>query len=499
MTNDTSHPRQPIGNLSSQLEQNLIEVKQALGKSGDLIIREFTFDPDFRFSAAVVYIDGLTDQKSIQQFILEPLMLYDLSRYWAAGEQGELLDIIHKEILLIGDIKTAGSYKQLYEFILSGNVLLLVDGISSALSLGLSKSEHRSITEPTNEVVIRGPKEAFTENIRTNTSLIRKRLRNPNLRIEERTIGIDTQTKLALVYVEGIIQDEVLEEVRARLDGIHLDKVLDSSYVEEFLEEKHYSPFPRVFNTERPDVVAATLLEGRFAIIVDGTPFVLTAPSLFMEYFQSSDDYYQRWNIATLIRVLRYTGLFIALLGPSLYIAITTYQHEMLPAELLFSLASQREGVPFPAFIEAFLMEVSFEILREAGLRMPRGIGQTVSIVGTLVIGQSAVEAGIVSGAMVVVVAITAISSFIIPSYTFSSSVRMLRFSFMFLSASFGLYGIMVGLFALVLHLSSLSSFGVPYMSSFGPMIWRNQQDLLYRAPISSQQQNTTDKNKVQR
>jgi spore germination protein KA len=329
--------------------------------------------------------------------------------------------------------------------------------------------------------------------------LIRKRLRNPKLRIEDFTVGTDTQTKLALVYVEGIIQPSVLEEARDKLQNIRLTKVLDSSYVEELLEDESISPFPRVFNTERPDVVTATILEGRFAVIVDGTPFVLLAPTLFLENMQSPDDYYQRPVIATLLRLLRYFGFVIALLGPSIYIALTTYHQQMLPASLLFSLASQREGVPFPAFVEALLMEVAFEILREAGLRMPRGISQTVSVVGTLVVGQAAVEAGIVSAAMVIVVAITAISSFIIPSYTFSTSVRMLRFVFMGLAASMGLYGIVVGLFALVLHLCSLSSFGVPYMSSFGPYIKRNMQDTIIREYIHAQQHNNSGKNKVLR
>jgi len=238
-----------------------------------------------------------------------------------------------------------------------------------------------------------------------------------------------------------------------------------------------------VYNSERPDVIAAGLLEGRVAILVDGTPFVLMVPGLFIHFYQSAEDYYQRADISTLLRILRLLGLFIALLGPSLYIAITTFHQEMLPTQLLLSLAAQREGVPFPAFIEALMMEVAFEILREAGIRMPKSVGQAISIVGTLVIGQAAVDAGIVSAAMVIVVAITAISSFIVPAFSLSISIRILRFGLMGLAASFGLFGITVGMIALILHMCSLRSFGIPYMSPFAPFIWSDQKDSIFRFP----------------
>ena len=231
------------------------------------------------------------------------------------------------------------------------------------------------------------------------------------------------------MFIKGIVNDKVVEEVRKRLDRIDIDGILESGYIEELIQDETYTPFPTVYNTERPDVIAAGLLEGRIAILVDGTPFVLLVPALFTQYFQSAEDYYQRSDFG-LLRMLRYLALFIALLGPSLYIAITTFHQEMLPTALLISLAAQREGVPFPAFIEALMMEVTFEILREAGVRMPRAVGQAVSIVGALVIGQAAVEAGIVSAAMVIVVSITAIANFSFPSFNMAISIRILRFVF---------------------------------------------------------------------
>ncbi|MFC4306039.1 spore germination protein, partial [Cohnella boryungensis] len=239
--------------------------------------------------------------------------------------------------------------------------------------------------------------------------------------------------------------------------------------------------FPTIYNSERPDTVAAGLLEGKVAILVDGTPFVLLVPGLFIQFFQSAEDYYQRSDSSSLLRILRYVSFLIAMLAPSAYIAITTFHQEMLPTGLLINLAAQREGVPFPAFVEALLMEITFEILREAGVRMPKNVGQAVSIVGTLVIGQAAVDAGIVSAAMVIIVSITAISSFVIPAVNMSISVRMIRFLLMGLAASFGLFGILMGTLLLVLHLCSIESFGVPYMQSFSPFNWDDQKDGLVR------------------
>ncbi|MDP4158068.1 MAG: spore germination protein, partial [Bacillota bacterium] len=277
--------------------------------------------------------------------------------------------------------------------------------------------------------------------------------------------------------------DKVVKEVHHRLDKIDIGGVLESGYIEELIQDDTFTPFPTIFNSERPDVVAACLLEGRVAILVDGTPFVLVVPSLFIQNFQVPEDYYQRADISSLLRLLRVICFLIALLGPSFYIAVTTYHQEMLPTSLLISLAAQREGVPFPAFVEAVMMEVAFEILREAGIRMPRAVGQAVSIVGALVLGQAAVEAGIVSASMVIVVSLTAIANFVFPAYNMAISIRMLRFGMMLLAASFGLYGITVGILALLLHLNSLRSFGIPYMAPMSPLIPDDLKDTVIRFP----------------
>lgn len=284
------------------------------------------------------------------------------------------------------------------------------------------------------------------------------------------------------MYLHGSANDRVLKEVRRRLKEIKTDAILESGFIEEFIQDSNYSPFPTVYNTERPDVIAAGILEGRVAIFIDGTPFVLLVPALFSHFLQAAEDYYNRSDYG-LIRALRVVCLGIALLAPSLYIALTTFHQETIPTVLLISLAAQREGVPFPAFFEALLMEFTFEILREAGVRMPRMVGQALSIVGALVIGQAAVEAGFISAAMVIVVAITAISSFIVPGYSVAISIRILRFGMMILAATFGFYGITIGLLAIILHITSLKSFSVPYMTNFGPFIARNQKDVILRLP----------------
>jgi spore germination protein KA len=285
------------------------------------------------------------------------------------------------------------------------------------------------------------------------------------------------------MYIHGIANDKVVKEIRQRLKRIDIDSILESGYIEQLIEDQTFTPFPTMYNTERPDVVAGNLLEGRIAIFVDGTPFVLIAPALFMQFFQSAEDYYARFDIATSIRLLRIFMFMISLIAPATYVAVTTFHQEMVPTTLIVAIAAQREAVPFPAFVEALLMELTFEILREAGIRLPKAIGSAVSIVGALVIGQAAVQASIVSPAMVIIVSITAIASFATPSFDMAISARLIRFLFMIGAATFGFYGIILCLLMMVVHLCSLRSFGVPYMAPFAPFIPVNNGDTVIRLP----------------
>ncbi|WP_338450068.1 spore germination protein [Niallia oryzisoli] len=480
---NTSRNQNGTGKLSNHLKENLQKIKETVGSSEDIIIREFRIGRENSIKASIIFTDGLVDTISNQEFILESLMKDFPQAGFNTKSMEDLVLNIKETTLTVADIKDISDYQLLYESLFSGNVILLINGYSVGLAISMKGGKERSVTEPSTENSITGPREALTENIRVNTALIRRKINNPNLWLESRKIGEQTKTNVSLMYIKGIANEEVIEEVRSRLDRISIDSILDSLYIEELIQDTTYTPFPTIYHSERPDVIASNLLEGKIAILVDGTPSVLIVPAVFVQFLHAPDDYYSRADITTLLRILRFIGLLIAMLGPSVYIAITTFHQEMLPTPLLISLAAQREGVPFPAFVEALMMEVTFEILRESGLRLPKAIGQAVSIVGTLVIGSAAVEAGIVSAGMVIVVSITAISSFIVSSYNLSISIRMLRFPFMGLAASFGFFGITFGVTAVILHLCSLRSFGVPYMVPFAPYIKEDQKDALVLFP----------------
>ncbi|EPY04372.1 GerA spore germination protein, partial [Paenibacillus alvei TS-15] len=399
------------------------------------------------------------------------------------GGSTDMINLLQERVLAVGKIQPVTCFDDVFQGVLSGNTVLLLDGYTTGLSACTQGWKDRGVVEATTEPSVRGSREAFSETLRTNTSLVRRRIKHQDLRVETKSFGRLTQTNVAIMFIQGIANDKVVQEVRDRLAQIDIDGILESGYIEELIQDKTLTPFPTVYNTERPDVIAAELLEGKIAIIVDGTPSVLVVPALFVSFLHAAEDYFFRSDISTLVRILRYIGIFIALLGPSLYVAITTFHQEMLPTQLLISLAAQREGIPFPAVFEAIMMEILFELLREAGIRMPRMIGPAVSVVGTLVIGQAAVDAGIVSAAMVIVVSTTAICSFVFPAYSMSNAFRMLRFPLMLLAASFGLFGVCIGLIAIVLHLCSLRSFGVPYMSPLAPIIIKDQKDTIFRLP----------------
>ncbi|MDR6549947.1 spore germination protein [Paenibacillus qinlingensis] len=470
--------------IDPSIETNLERIMVDLGGSDDVVIREIQEEGTLTIAAAVVYIDGLSDTTAINTYILDVLkmMLRD-APHEAYREQLDT-ETLAKELLTgLGCIETVADMASLYENLLSGEAIILFNGQNHAYRADIRQWKGRDVTESTNQTSIRGPRESFTETLRTNTALIRRKIKDPRLWMETISIGRITKTDVTIMYMNGIAKPSVINLVRSKLRAIDIDSILDSGYIEELIEDNKFSLFPTVYNSELPDSTAAQLLEGKVAIIVDGTPNILLVPTQLVTFFQSAEDYYQRAYYASLLRLLRFSTVFISLLLPSIYIAITTFHRDMLPASLLIGLAAQREGVPLPAFVEALVMEVTFEILREAGLRMPRAIGQAVSVVGTLVIGQAAVEAGIVSAAMVIVVSVTAISTFTLPSYSMSIPVRLLRFVFMGAAASFGLFGIAMGMFVLLLHLCALRSFGEPFMSPFSPYRKADLEDTLLRLP----------------
>ncbi|WP_068784862.1 spore germination protein [Paenibacillus phocaensis] len=458
--------------LYSDLRENELRFRLLYDNCSDVVYRSVLIGG--KKQAIFMYIDGLADDVGVEQHVITPLMQQD------DGEIHDIGRLIERKVPAT-QAKEFTSFAKGIEFLSNGYTILLVEGWTAGYGFGLVKWEKRAIEEPSAEVGIRGPREGFTETLRTNTSQIRRIIKSPQLKMESMRIGTYTQTNLVLAYIEGLVDKTLVEEIRNRLKRIRIDGILESGYIEEMIEDRPYSPFPQLLSTERPDVVSGSLLEGRVAILTEGTPFVLVAPVTFFSLIQSQEDYYQRSMISTVIRWLRYLFILISLLLPSLYVAVLTFHQEMVPGALLVSMASSREQVPFPALIEALIMEVTFEALREAGVRLPKQVGAAVSIVGALVIGQAAVQAGLVSAPMVIVVAITGISSFMIPRYITGIAVRLLRFPLIFLGGSLGLVGVMMGIIAIVLHMLSLRSFGVPYLSGAGipnPSEWK---DILIR------------------
>ncbi|NOU77246.1 spore germination protein [Paenibacillus sp. LMG 31458] len=468
--------------LSTDLQENIELLLKKLGTSSDVIIRRMDIGifPDTN-AIALVYIEGLVKSEAVNDHIIKPLLTsQETEFYW---NQEICFHDLLRQALTISHLTATIEGVDLLAALLDGNTAIMADGYNEALIAGTTGWDKRAIEEPQTQTVVRGPKESFTEDLRTNTSLLRRKIKSPDLRFISLRLGRYTQTEVVITYLDGIAEDQVVQEVKSRLDRIDVDSILESGYIEGFIEDRTYTPFPTIMNSERPDAVAAGLLEGQVAIIVDGTPFVLLAPVTFFRFLQSSEDYYQRFDIATFVRCIRYISFFVSMLLPSCYIAVTTFHQEMLPTTLLISLAAQREGVPFPAIVEALLMEITFEVLREAGIRMPRVIGSAISIVGALVLGQAAVQAGLVSAAMVIVVSFTAISNFVTPALNMGIAARLIRFILMLLAGTFGLFGIMAGCMAILIHLASLLSFGVPYLTPIAPLALPKFRDILIRVP----------------
>jgi spore germination protein KA len=467
--------------IKKQLQENLNSLRAMLGNSNDLKIHPLRFGPDGALAGALVFIDGLVDNPTLTDAILRPVNGWRLKDNCLPAGQ-ELLDVLQQEVLCAGDIKAVQSLTELVSGCLAGDTALLLEGCAGGLLVGTKGWEKRSVTEPLSEAVVRGPREGFTENLRTNTALIRRKIRNKELRVDQMTVGRKTQTDVCLMYLSGVADPKVVEMVKYRIGLLDVDSILESGYIEEYIEDAPFSPFPTVGYSEKPDVVAARILEGRIAIVVDGTPFVLTAPMLFIESFQSAEDYYTRPLYASVIRMMRFVAYFITVFAPAVYIALTTFHQELIPTILLFTIASAREGTPFPAFIEGLIMVFAFEILREAGIRLPSPVGQAISIVGALIMGDAAVAAGLVGAPMVITVAITAVAGFLVPNQNESGSI--LRVVMMVLAAVAGGYGIAMGFLAVLIHLASLTSFGVPY---FEGVTWTSDlQDSVVRMPLWS-------------
>ncbi len=469
--------------ISKELDVNIDILKRLFEGAGDIVRKEFYLN---RIQGSVriyvVYADGLVDRSVIEDGIIKPL-LYE----WRHTDGRDLMEsILHRESHTV-DIVRETSFDKTLLGILKGDTAIFINGYDKTLVVSTKKYPLRSISENDTEGGLRGPRDSFNESIRFSTALIRRRIRDPKLKCEQGSIGQRSRTDYALMYIKDLAEEGLVQDIKNKLDKYDIDGIFDSGMAEHLMEDNWYSIFPMFQATTRPDKVASGILEGRVAVVFDNSPEVVLAPCNFNMLLQASDDYYNRWAVGTFARVIRYLAAFLAITLPGFYIAVTVFHSEILPAKLLYAIASARSMVTFPIVVEMLLMEFLFELLREAGIRLPGPLGNTIGIVGGLIVGQSAVEAGIVSTIVVIVVALSAIASFAIPNEEFVSVYRLIKFFIIITSAFLGLYGFILGLLVVAIHLSELKSFGVPYMM---PVVAGDKDkdwvkgDFILRAPI---------------
>jgi spore germination protein KA len=468
--------------VSPDMSENERWLREAYGPSSDLVIRKMRLGDQLQTQIMIAYIDGMTDILRLTEGILKPITQVGTALP-GMNKPDSIFDELLDRFLHVGEVQEAAKLRDMLHMISSGDTAVIVAGHPKALICGLRLWPDRGVEKPSTEETLRGPQLGFSETLRTNTSLLRRLIKTPGLWIEDHTIGQRSQTSVSIVYLKGVTSEELVKEVRERLNRIDTDQVLESGILEEFIEDAPWSPFPTVLRTERPDRVAACLFEGRVAILVDGTPFVLIVPCTLTEFLVGSDDYYERAFLANYLRSVRAFVFFFPLAISAFYIAVTTFHQEMLPTPLILSISSQREGIPFPAVIEILLLEFAVEVLRQASVLVPKIIGPAISIIGVLVVGQAAVMAGLVSNASVIIVAFGAIASFATPIYSMGIAIRLLRLPIILLAAALGLFGLAMGLWAILIHLTALRSFGVPYLQPLAPVVTSDLKDALIRLP----------------
>ena len=460
--------------ITSSLKENINNFKNFFKDDDILIIREFQSNNKPSISFCLMYYDGLVNSKLINEDIIYPLLKLD-----NLGD--DAIFKLSSQILIIDEIKKTKKVKDVIEDVTYGDAVLLIDGVEEALILNSKNFQTRSITEPESEKVMLGPHEGFNESITTNISLIRRRLRTNDLKLKTLKLGRKSKTKVCICYMDSIVDKAKLNELNKRLKKIDIDAIIDSNYITELTSDKRRTPFRTVGYTERPDVVVGKILEGRMAILVDGSPVALTLPYLFIENFQSGEDYYMDPFYTSFARILRIMGFIFSISVPAFYIAIVAFHQEMMPTPLFISIAFERQSVPLPAALEIFILLIVFDLLKEAGARMPNSIAQALSIVGALVIGQSAVEAKLIAAPMVIVVSFTGITSLLTPKI--NPATIMIRFSLLFLASNLGLFGFFIGYSLFLIHILNLTSLNTPQLSFTGIFKVQKIKDIFIRLP----------------
>lgn len=484
-TNDTDIPSSflPDREIYSSLDKNLDYLKVQYNSliNSDIIFRPFVISIEGKaYNALFLGIDGMISSDLVNNFLLRPLMESNSKTkqdtHTKNGIQFKKIkkviveDYIFDKLLPQNTVKKVSKFSEVSEGVNAGDCALFVDTLNIAFVIDVKGFEIRSISSPKNEIVVRGSQEAFVENLRTNTSILRRLINTPELIIENTSIGKVSKTKVAICYMKNVANSSLVSEVKYRLNNIDVDFILSSGNVEQLIQDNSKIAFPQMIATERPDKAASHLLEGRVAIIVNGSPYSLIVPGVFIDFLSSPEDLNLKHQYSNLLKVIRFIATFITLLLPGIYVAIMNYHTELIPTTLLFTIAASRNAVPFPVIFEILLMEISFELIREAGLRIPAPIGPTIGIIGALVLGEAAVSANLVSPVLIIIVALTGICSFAIPDFSLNFTFRIYKFLYIFLGYFAGFLGIAAGLFAQVAILCNLSSFGVFYFAPYAPM-----------------------------
>ncbi len=467
--------------LSKNFDKNIKYIHTALSKCCDIKWRKIKIGRESNINAHIFFVDGMVDTAFIAQNILKPLVLLELNQ----TNRTKMLEEIYDGLLPVSTVTIEQTPDALIMKVLSGSVGILVEGQNNAFTVEAIGWEERPVEESQAETVVKGMRAGFVENIKVNRTLIRRMIKHPSLKIERLILGRLSNTQINILYMEGIVMEGLVGEVKERIGRIDTDGIIGLSGIQETIDDSLFSIFSASYSTERPDRACSCLLEGRVVIMVDNCPFAVIVPSIVSQLIQSPEDYNDKYLPASIMRFLRFVGLIITLIVSGLYVAITSYHHEMIPIELLNTIAQSREQLPFPIFLEMLLLEFTFEILREAGIRLPRPVGPLISFVGAVVIGQATVAARLVSPTSIIIVALTAISSFTVPIIEGGNAIRMLRFPVLFAAGAFGLPGIISVLLLILVHLSGLRSFGVPYLSPISPFALSDWKDLFFRIPMA--------------
>lgn len=449
--------------ISRILQQNVDFITKEVGNKSPIVVKNFYIGKSSSFlNCAIIYKNALIDKNILDRDVLNPLMLHvdiDLTT------DENTPDFICKKYIPMCSTSVEKDINKAIEGIKSGKTVILIDQIQNFIIVDTAGGEYRSIADSINETAVRGPREAFVEKLETNISILRRNIKDKNLVVESFVVGRRSQTSLSVVYIEDIADKDIVNEIIRRINLIDVDYVTDTGMIGQYIEDSTYSIFPQFFTTERPDITEANLMEGRIAILLNGTPYVITVPALLIEFIQGVEDYYTRPLVASFGRFIRFIAIFIIITVPSLYLSVISYNVELIPTNFINPIVQFRKGIALTPFLEILAMELMVEFLREGGLRLPSKIAQTLSIVGGIIIGNTAVQSKIVSPTTLLVIGVTVIATFLIPNYQMSLAIRLIRFPMLIFANMAGLLGIVAGWYIILVHLYSLKSFGVPYLS----------------------------------